>query len=338
MLPENIVKDFKNIVLEIKQAHIKALQSVNTVLLTLYWNVGKIISEKIRISNWGDSVIEGLAEYIKTNEPEITGFNRRNLYRMREFYETYTENEKVSTLWTQLSWSHHRNILSKTKTIEEKEFYMLLAVKEKYSVRELERVIDSGYYERYMLSDKKAFFNSAIAIHPKHTEIHQQFLDTYSLEFLQLPKTHSEKDLQQAIVENLKDFILEIGKDFSFIGQNYRIQVGNKDFYVDLLFFHRELQCLVVFELKVTEFKPEYISKMDFYLEAIDRQIKKPHENPSVGVILCKDKDDEIVEIALSRSLSPTMIAKYEIELINKDLLRKKLHEFYELKNNIIEQ
>jgi predicted nuclease of restriction endonuclease-like (RecB) superfamily len=331
MLPENIKNDFKNIVFEIKQAHNKALQSVNTELLTLYWNIGKIISEKIKNSNWGDNVIDSLSEYIKMNEPEIKGFNRRNLYRMREFYETYSNNLKVSTLWTQLSWSHHRHIMSKTKTIEEKEFYMLLAIKEKHSVRELERIIDSGYFERYMLSDTKAIPNISIAKHLKHSEIQQNILDTYSLEFLQLPKTHSEKDLQQAIVENLKKFILEIGRDFSFVGQNYRIQVGNKDFYVDLLFFHRELQCLVVFELKVTEFKPEYISKMDFYLEAIDRQIKKPHENPSVGVILCKDKNDEIVEIALSRSLSPTMIAKYEIELINKDLLRKKLHEFYEL-------
>jgi len=324
-------EDFILITSQIKQAHNRALQQINSELLNLYWNVGKFISEKIKNSDWGERVIDSLAEYLLINEPEIKGFNRRNLFRMREFYETYNGNEIVSTLWTQLSWSHHRHILSKTKNIEEKEFYMLLTVKEKYTVRELERIIDSAYFERYMLSEKPTVQNQNLVIQQKYPEIQKHILDTYSLEFLNLPEAHSEKELQQAIVENLKKFILEIGKDFSFIGQNYRIQVGNKDFYVDLLFFHRELQCLVVFELKVTEFKPEYISKMDFYLEAIDRQLKKPHESPSVGVILCKDKDDEIVEVALSRSLSPTMIAKYETELINKDLLRKKLHEFYEL-------
>jgi len=301
----------------------------------LYWNVGKHISEKIKNSEWGDSIVDKLAEYININAPEIKGFNRRNLFRMREFYETYSNNKKVSTLWTQLTWSHHRHILSKTKSIEEKEFYMFLTIKEKYSVRELERIIDSSYFERYMLSSANNQLNQSVVLKKQYPQINNYILDNYSLEFLNLPNIFSEHDLQQSIILNFKEFILEIGKDFSFIGQNYRIQVGNKDFYLDLLFFHRELQCLVVFELKVTEFKPEYISKMDFYLESIDRQIKKPHENPSVGVILCKDKDDEIVEIALSRSLSPTMIAKYETVLINKELLRKKLHEFYELQKQI---
>jgi len=151
------------------------------------------------------------------------------------------------------------------------------------------------------------------------------------LDFLNLPHDFSEKDLQKAIVENLKHFILEFGKDFAFVGEEYRLQVGNHDYYIDLLFYHRGLRCLVALELKITEFKPEYLGKVEFYLEALDRDHRKEHENPSVGVILCKGKDDEVVEYALSRALSPTMIAEYETKLIPKSLLEQKLREFSEL-------
>ncbi len=156
MLEKQIINDFKHITTLIHDARKRTFQKVNSELLQLYWCVGKYISEKIKSANWGSAIVDKLVEYIKQNEPEIKGFNRRNLFRMREFYETYTDNSKVSTLWTQLSWSHHRHILSKTKTIEEKEFYILLAIREKYSVRELERIIDSAYFERYMMSKNSA--------------------------------------------------------------------------------------------------------------------------------------------------------------------------------------
>ncbi len=154
------------------------------------------------------------------------------------------------------------------------------------------------------------------------------------LDFLDLPDTVSEKDLQNAIIKNLKDFILEIGKDFTFVGEEYRIQVGNHDYYIDLLFYHRELECLAAFELKIGEFKAEYISKMDLYLEALDREIKKEKENPSVGIILCASKDDEVVEFALSRSLSPTMVSEYQLKLIDKKLLQAKLKEYIDIIDN----
>ena len=160
------------------------------------------------------------------------------------------------------------------------------------------------------------------------------FLDTYTLEFLDVPATVGEKDLQKSIVQNLKNFILEIGKDFSFIGEEYRLQVGGHDYYIDLLFYHRGLSCLVAFELKIDEFKPEYVGKMNLYLEALDRDVKKPNENPSVGVILCAQKDDEVVEYALSRSLSPTMVSEYKLKLIDRNLLQKKLKEYLELAKN----
>ena len=161
-----------------------------------------------------------------------------------------------------------------------------------------------------------------------------KLLDTYSLEFLDLPNSYSEKDLKKAIISNMRDFILEIGKDFSFIGEEYRVQVGNEDFYIDLLFYNRTLSCLVAFELKIGKFKPEYISKMDFYLEALDRQEKKQNENPSVGVILCASKDKQVVEYAMSRSMSPTMVSQYTLKLIDKKLLEEKLKEI----NDIVEE
>jgi len=190
------------------------------------------------------------------------------------------------------------------------------------SKRELERQIDSAYYQRYMLSTQTLPPANVIK------NENMRFLDNYILEFLDLPEKYSEKDLRLAIIGNLKQFILEIGKDFTFVDQEYPVQVGGSDFFIDLLFYHRGLSCLVAFELKITKFKPEYISKMDFYLEALDREHKKPNENPSIGVILCASKDDEVVEFAMSRNLSPTMVADYTLKLIDKNLLTQKLKEF----------
>lgn len=320
-------KQFSEILHLIKEAKHRAIKSVNTELITLYWQVGEYISNKVESAEWGEAVVDQLAEYINTSQQDLKGFTRRGLYRMRQFYDTYKANENVSTLLSQISWSSHLHIMSKTKTIEEKEFYIHLAIKEKYSVRELERQIDSGYFERYMLSDKKV----STALTQIDPEMSAVFKDTYVLDFLDLPKSYSERDLQKAIILNLKDFILELGKDFTFIAEEHRVQVGNKDFFIDLLFFHRGLQCLVAFELKIDEFKPEYLGKINFYLEALDRDFKKDHENPSVGVLLCTSKDKEVVEYALSRSLSPAMISEYKTKLIDKSILQNKLQEFIQL-------
>lgn len=212
---------------------------------------------------------------------------------MKQFYELYKDNEKVSPLVTQLSWTNHLKIMSACKTMDERIFYMNMCIKERLSKRELERQIDSGYYERYMLSQKP--LTPAIEESKRATE--NIFLDNYVLDFLDVPVTVSEHDLQKSIIHNLKDFILEIGKDFTFIGEEYRVQVGNHDYYIDLLFYHRGFSCLVAFELKIGEFKPEYIGKINLYLEALDREVKKENENPSVGVILCASKDDEVETI-----------------------------------------
>lgn len=201
---------------------------------------------------------------------------------------------------------------------------MRLAIKERYSKRQLERKMDSGYYERYMLSKNKLL--------PEQLQSQQNpFLDRYVVEFLDLPDVFHENDFRKALIKGMRDFILELGKDFTFIGEEYPIQVGGEDYRIDLLFFNRSLHCLVAMELKSGKFKPEYVSKMDFYLEGLDRQIKKEEENPSVGLLLCASKNDEVVEYAMSRTLSPTMVAQYQLQLPDKDILRKKLQELSNL-------
>ena len=310
------------IIMMIEQARQNALQSINAELITLYWNVGEYLNGESTNSSWGDSFIDATAKYIQDNCPGIKGFNRRGLYRMRQFYDTYKDNEFVSALLTQISWTNHLQIMSGTKCIEEKEFYLSLCVREKYSSRELGRQISSGYYQRYMLSTQS--ISPAEILKNENA----RFFDSYVLEFLDLPEKFSESDLKQAIIHNLKNFILEIGKDFSFVGEEYRVQVANSDYYIDLLFYHRGLSCLVAFELKIDMFQPEYLGKMNFYLEALDREHKKPNENSSIGVILCAGKENEVVEFAMSRNLSPTMVAEYSLKLIDKKLLEQKLREF----------
>jgi predicted nuclease of restriction endonuclease-like (RecB) superfamily len=221
----------------IEQARQNAMRSVNAELIKLYLNVGRYLSEESARSSWGDAFIDETAQYIKESCPGIKGFNRRGLYRMRQFYETYKGNEFVSALLTQISWTNHLQIMSGIKSIEEKEFYLSLCVREKYSTRELERQIESSYYQRYMLSPQ-----TLAPVSVPHNE-NVRFLDNYVLEFLDLPAKYSEDDFKNAIVQNLKKFILEIGRDFAFIGDEYRVQVANSDWHIDLLFHHRGLQC-----------------------------------------------------------------------------------------------
>lgn len=310
-----------NLIQIISQSKQNALKKVNEELIHMYWKVGQFLSAESTKATFGDAYIDSIAEEIQSAFPGIKGFNRRGLYRMKKFYEIYKEDEFVSTLLSQISWSNHLAIISKAKTQEERHFYITLCVGENYSARELSRQIDSGYYERYMLSQNK------LLPEPIKGLKENPFLDSYVIEFLDLPSNFREADLRKGLLRNMKDFILEVGKDFTFIDEEFRVQIGGEDYKIDLLFFHWGLQCLVAFELKIGKFKPEYISKMDFYLEALDRQKKKPNENPSVGMILCASKDDEVVEYAMSRTLSPMMVAEYQLQLPDKSILQKKLQE-----------
>lgn len=320
-------EQFQKVVNIIESAKERAYRKVNEELITMYRDIGEYISKQSKNSSYGDAFVQKLADFFSENYPELKGFNRRGLYRMKQFYELYQGEEKVSPLVTQLSWSNHLKIMSACKTMDERIFYMNMCIKERLSKRELERQIDSGYYERYMLSQNP----QSLTLETAKKATGNIFLDNYVLDFLDVPDPMSEHDLQKSIIRNLKDFILEIGKDFTFVGEEYRVQVGNHDFFIDLLFYHRGLSCLIAFELKIGEFKPEYVEQINLYLEALDREVKKENENPSVGIILCASKDDEVVEFALSRSLSPTMVAEYNLKLIDKKLLQKKLKEYIEL-------
>ncbi len=316
-------KDFDALLALIHQQRQKAYSQMNTTLIELYWQIGKYISNKVKSADWGKGVVNELSRYIVANDPGIRGFSDKNLWRMKQFYETYHENEKLSPLVRELPWSHNLAIFSRCKEDAEREFYVRLVINNKLSKRELERQIDSAYFERAVSGST----NVSPVLRESQSNIRHIFKDNYVLEFLGLPEIHSENDLKRSLVNNMKAFILELGRDFIFISEEYRLQVGNQDFFIDLLFFHRELSALIAFELKIGKFKPEHLGQLGFYLEALDRDVKKPHENPSIGVLLCHDKDDEVVEYALSRNLSPALIAEYQLKLPDKKLIREKLRE-----------
>lgn len=323
-------KRFTDIIQLIKQSRSNALRAVNAELINLYWNIGKHICTKLEKSEWGDAVVTELAKYIQQNEPELKGFSDKNMWRMKQFYETYKDFPKLSPLVREISWTHNMLIFSRCKTLEEKEFYLERVKQENYSSRELDRQISASLFERTMISNSKL---SAV-LREINSNLTSSFKDNYVFEFLNLPEPHNEKDLQRGLVKQMKNFILELGKDFILIDQEYKLQVGNTDFFIDLLFYHRGLQCLVAFELKADKFKPDHLGQLNFYLEALDRDVKKPNENPSIGILLRKDKDSEVVEYALSRSLSPTMVSAYKTQLPSKKLLQQKLQELFHNHSN----
>jgi predicted nuclease of restriction endonuclease-like (RecB) superfamily len=363
MKKDTFIQHFQQLYEIIQKARTKALHSINFEQLNLFWQVGAFVDQKITGGSWGDKVVDEFSSWLKEKDISVKNFDRRNIYRMREFFVSWynvnwslgpsgitimgsskpqiqiTDNE-VSKIGVSLKpqlpempswlgvipWTHHLTILSGTKDIEERIFYILLTEREKYTVKELRRQFASSLYERQKLSSK----NIVPVNHPQAEKIHQFFKDRYVFEFLHLPDTFSENDLQKALVSKLKKFILELGREFTFMGEEYRLTVGMRDFYTDLLFFNRGLQCIVAIELKTVEFEPEHLGKLNFYLEALDRDVKKPHENPSIGLLLCKTKNDAVVEYALSRNISPALIAEYQTKLIDKGVLRKLLSEWSE--------
>lgn len=274
----------------IQAARQRAYQAVNAELVNLYWQVGEYISRKLASAEWGDKVVDELARYLAITQPGLKGFTRRNLFRMRQFYDIYNGNEIVTPLVTQLPWTHHLIILGQSKRHEEREFYLRMAIQERWSKRELERQFKAALFERVVMNPTKV---SPLMrqIYPAAVDI---FKDSYVVEFLQLPAEHDEADLHCGLVNRLKEFLIELGRDFCFVGSEYPLQVGGRDF-------------------------------------ALDRDHRKPHENPAIGLLLCATKDEEVVEYALSRSLSPALIAEYQTQLPEKKLLAAKLHEFYSL-------
>ena len=322
----NINRDeYVELVAIIENARENTFRAVNRELISMYWEIGAYINEKLNCGAWGEAVVEEFAHFINLEKPELKGFSASNIWRMRQFYATYSEKEKLAPLVREISWTQNLIIMSRAKSDEAREFYLLYCRRNNWTKRELERQIDSMLFERTAISNErnKELIGKNVSL--------SALRDSYVLEFLDIPEIHKEKELRKSIVASIRDFILEFGKDFTFLGEEYLVQVGNKDFYIDLLFYNRELSCLVAIELKVTDFKPAHLGQLEFYLEALDRNVKKPNENPSVGLILCAGKDDMVVEYALNRSLSPTLIAEYQLHLPNKGILTEKLRELKEV-------
>jgi predicted nuclease of restriction endonuclease-like (RecB) superfamily len=296
--------DFDEVVRLIDAARTRAFAAANTTLIELYWSIGEYITRKIADDGWGKGTVESLAQHIQRRHPNARGYSASNLWRMSQFFQTYRCLPKLAPLVRELSWTHNLLIISRSKRDEEREFYL-----------------------RVVLSPTKL----APVLRELHPDAASVFKDSYLVEFLDLPQGHSEADLQRGLVEQLKNFLIELGRDFCYVGSHYPVQVGGRDFELDLLFFNRALNCLVAIELKVVEFEPEHLGKLQFYLEALDRDVKKPHEQPSIGVLLCATKNHEVVEYALSRTMSPALVADYQTKMPDKRLLQAKLHEFYEL-------
>ena len=318
---------FAEVVGLIRAARQRAAQAVNTAVVDLYWHIGQYLHHKIEADGWAKGTVVQLAAYVARREPGRRGFSAQNLWRMRQFYQAYPAAELLSTGLRELPWSSHLHILSRTKRPEEREFYLRMAAQQRWQVREVARQIDTGLFERAVLDPPKL----STALRDRQPQAEQHFRDAYQLELLALPDPHSEADLHRSLLQNLGRFLTELGRDFCYIGSEYPVQVGGQDFALDLLFFHRGLNCLVAIELKVTAFEPEHLGKLNFYLEALDRDVRKPHENPAIGVLLCASKDSEVVEYALSRTLSPALVAQYQTQLPDKQMLAAKLHEFYAL-------
>lgn len=361
-------QQFTEVVELILQHKYRASVAVNNETLFTAWSVGKYVSDKLKNEEWGSKVVSQLSEYIRSKRPDIKGFSKRNLYNMVMFYDEYSSETFAATIrkymtdkfvqsetaqigleqenaiivqsgtaqfvqsqtgqmpniLTLTTLTNHIEILCRCKSVEERLFYILYAHKEQLLVRELQRCISNQTYSA-LLSDKTNLSKGLLETYPNSP---MMFKDTYFVDFLNLPKKHSELKLKHGLIEHMKQFILELGKDFIFMDQEYRLNVGASSFKADLLFFHRGLQALVAVELKKTKFHPRDLGQLEFYLEALDRDVKRSNENPSIGIILCPDADKVVVEYAMSRSMSPTMIAEYKRILIPQEQMQQQLKEF----------
>jgi predicted nuclease of restriction endonuclease-like (RecB) superfamily len=317
----------QHIVTLVEQARDRSFRAANTELVNLYGSVGQYLSRQCQHEGWGQGTVKTLGQLLQIRQPGLKGFSAQNLWRMRQFFEAYDGDEELSTLLRALPWSANLHLLSKCKARQERAFYVAHMRQEGWTVRQLAQQIDSALFERLATTPAKL----STALRVLHPSAGQVFKDTYLVDFLGLPADHKESDLQRGLVAKLKLVLTELGRDFCFVGEQFRLQVGMKDFYLDLLFFHRGMNGLVAIELKAEDFQPAHLGQLEFYLEALDRDHRKPHENPTIGVLLCKDRDHEVVEYALSRSLSPALVAQYTTQLQpTKLLLQAKLAELFE--------
>ncbi len=295
---------------KIHQAQYEAMKQVNKTLLTLYWEIGKSIVEKQKQHGWGKSIVETLSRDLQNDFPSVQGYSARNLWYMRNFYDQYKENAKLQPMVAEISWSHNMVIMEKCKDDLERGFYIQMTKKYGWTKNVLIHQIEGKSYEKFLLNQTN--FDKAVPEKYKH-QAKLAVKDEYNFDFLEIAEDHNERELELALMKNIRKFLSEMGGDFAFIGNQYRIQVVDEDFYIDLLLYHRKLKALVVIELKAGKFKPEYAGKMNFYLAVLDDTVKQEDENPSIGIIICKSKSKTIVEYALKKTSNPIGIASYTL-------------------------
>lgn len=303
--------NFKNeITARIRSAQYEALKAVNNEMIALYWEVGKRITEQQTTLGWGKSVVENLSRDIQKEFPGIKGFGVRNMWDMARFYAEYQSDEILQPLVAEISWSKHIVILTKCKEIRQRQFYILATKKYGWTKDVLINKIEAKTYENYLLGQSN--FDKTLPDEIKNQAI-LALKDEYTFDLVGLAEEHSEYELEQAIIKNIRAFLMEFGTDFSFIGNQYRLEVDGKEYFIDLLLYNRRLQAMIAIELKIGEFQPEYKGKMEFYLNILNDTVKLPHENPAIGIIICKSKSRMIVEYALKSSNMPIGVATYSL-------------------------
>lgn len=309
-IPDNYIHLLMEVKQRIRSAQYEALKAVNRELINLYWDIGQMIFIKQQNSNWGKSVVEQLSKDLQTEFPGISGFSARNIWNMRSFYVTYSQNEKLQPLVAEIGWTHNIVILEKCKDDLEREFYMKMTRKFGWTKNVLIHQIENQTYQKTLLNQTNFDQNISSEI---RNQLKLAVKDEYTFDFLELANEHSERQLEQAILAKVKPFLQEMGGIFTFVDSQYRLEVDDEEYFIDILLYHRRLKCLVAIELKIGKFLPEYVGKMQFYLSVLDDKVKLADENPSIGIILCKSKQRTIVEYALKDSNKPIGVATYQI-------------------------
>ncbi len=330
LIPEGYDEFLGDLKERIRSAQVQAVLAVNRELVLLYWSLGRDILQRQKQQGWGAKVIERLSADLRSSFPEMKGFSRTNLLYMRAFAEAYSDEQIVQQVAGQIPWFHNCTILDKVKNPTERLWYIQQTIQHGWSRNVLVHQIESGLYRR----QGKATTNFERTLPKPQSELAEQLLkDPYNFEFLSLGKDAHERDLERGLIDHIRDFLLELGVGFAFVGSQYHLEVGGQDFYIDLLFYHLQLRCYVVVELKMSDFQPEFSGKMNFYLSAIDDLLRHPDDQPSIGIILCRGKNQAIAEYALRDLNKPIGVSAYQLQNALPEQLKSSLPTIEELED-----
>ena len=313
---------FEEIKEQIRKSQYEALRKVNKELIDLYWSIGRAIVERQEQYGWWKSIVETLSDDLQKTYPGVKGYSASNLWRMRNFYDSYRLNEKLAPLVREIGWSHNLVVMEKCKDDLERQFYIQMTKKFGWTKSVLMHQIEGKSYERFLVNQTN--FDKALG-DKYRDQAKLAVKDEYSFDFLEMSSDYKERELEQQLIKNIRKFLMEMGGDFAFIGNQHRLQVGGEQFFIDLLLYHRELRCMVVIELKTTDFKPEYAGQLQFYLTVLNEQEKKPEENDAIGILICKEKNRTVVEYALKNIDHPMGVATYTTEKSIPDNLKAHL-------------